>query len=78
MIHDGAVVVRQGPLALSVELLEKGGHALLAPEDGGMTRTIRENICCRARYRCAIKGKVLFEFESDRASFEDDWGDGGE
>ncbi|NLF29171.1 MAG: hypothetical protein GX592_14860 [Clostridiales bacterium] len=73
MIADGAAVVRQGPLALSVELLEGGGHELLAPEGGGMTRIIRENICCRARYRCRIGGKPLFEFESDRASFEDDW-----
>lgn len=73
MLDGGAAVLRQGPLALSVELLERGGHPLLAPERGGMTRVIRENICCRARYRCAIGGETLFEFVSDRASFEDNW-----
>lgn len=41
-----------------------------APNHGLMNRTIHEIVSCKAYYRFSYKEKVLFEFVSDRASFE--------
>lgn len=41
-----------------------------APNHGLMNRTIHESVSCKAYYRFSYKEKVLFEFVSDRASFE--------
>ncbi len=51
-------------------LLEATGRSLKAPEKGNMVRTIHESASCRAFYRFRKKGYTLFEFETDRASFE--------
>ncbi|MGN0479611.1 MAG: hypothetical protein ACI4GO_09275 [Hominenteromicrobium sp.] len=39
-----------------------------------MCRTIHESASCRAAYRFEKDGQVLFEFQSDRASFEFEYG----
>lgn len=46
------------------------GHALRAPFKGDMSRMIKENIACKVHY-CFVAGKkVVFDFISDRASYE--------
>lgn len=35
-----------------------------------MTRQIRENAACRARYRLTLDGRQILSFESCLASFE--------
>lgn len=71
------LVIAQGKYRLHVkrEGTKEAGNAgtdqeLLAPVQGSMSRMIKENIACRVHY-CFLSGKrVLFEFATDRASFE--------
>lgn len=65
-----SVTVRQGDYQLTAKLLRKNAQPLAAPSHGLMNRTIHENASCKAYYQFSYKGKVLFEFVSDRASFE--------
>ncbi len=69
-IKGGKAVIRQGSRELTVELLEKHAHPLYAPRSGAMVRTIRESASCVASYTYREKGKTLFSFVSDQASFE--------
>lgn len=69
-IGDKTVVVTQGDYTLSAQLCEDRGVPLYAPVTGGMTRQIREGASCRAKYRFLHGQKVLFDFQTDRASFE--------
>ncbi|MBO4216407.1 MAG: hypothetical protein J5940_00530 [Clostridia bacterium] len=69
-IKDGELVIKQGKLRFTAKLSENIAHPLLAPVGGAMARTIRENASCRARYKLEKEGRVLLEFESNRASFE--------
>lgn len=73
-IADGEIVVRQGKYVFSAALVEKNAHPLRAPVNGNMCRTIHESASCRAAYRFEKDGQVLFEFQSDRASFEFEYG----
>lgn len=71
---DGdSALVRQGNLTLSVEAAERRTLGLLAPVNGGMTRTIRESASCPVHYRCAIGKETLFDFVCNHASFEGNW-----
>lgn len=69
-IKDGQVSVRQNTLTLTATLLEKTACPLQAPQNGAMTRTIRENAACHARYHLSEKGRTILEFETVMASFE--------
>lgn len=69
-IQNKTVRVIQGNLELDVRLLEASGRPLKAPKKGDMVRTIHESASCRAFYRFCKKGRTLFSFETDRASFE--------
>lgn len=69
-IKNGEIVIRQGDTELSVKLLEKYAHPLLAPVGGTMSRTIRESAACRAYYCFKQNSHTLFSFETDKASFE--------
>jgi hypothetical protein len=69
-IGDGLVVISQGEYTLSARRLDGGGMLLKAPVLGTMTRMIRENPACRARFRFTRGQEVLFDFETDRAGFE--------
>lgn len=64
------LLVRQGRLEFEARLLEKNAHPLQAPESGAMTRTIRENVRCKAFYRLRKNGQTVFAFETEQASFE--------
>ena len=66
----GELVIRQGSLRLTAALLEEEGCLLRAPENGAMTRLVRENVACRARYELTQNGRRLFVLEAARAAFE--------
>lgn len=70
MIQNGTITVRQGQLSLTAQLLEKKGFPLKAPDRGAMSRSIRENVTCRARYRFSTGDNTLFAFETPCAAFE--------
>lgn len=65
-----SVTVKQGDYQLTAKLLQKNSQPLSAPKHGLMNRTIHESSSCKAYYQFLYKDKVLFEFNSDRASFE--------
>lgn len=69
-IGGGEAVIRQKDLTLYARLIEKKPFTLYAPQNGGMTRTIRESASCAAAYRLEQNGRVLLAFETPRASFE--------
>ena len=69
-IRDGQVTVRQSTLTLTATLLENTACPLQAPQNGAMTRIIRENAACHARYHLSENGKTILEFETTAASFE--------
>ena len=69
-IQNNTVRVIQGNLELEARLLESSGRPLKAPTKGDMVRTIHESASCRAFYRFRKKGRTIFDFETDRASFE--------
>ena len=69
-IQNNMVRVKQGDLELDVQLLEAAECPLKAPTKGSMVRTIHESASCQAFYRFCKKGRTLFAFETDRASFE--------
>lgn len=69
-IAGGEIIVRQGGYVFSAALIEKHAHPLNAPVNGNMSRTIHESTSCRAAYCFEKDGQVLFEFQSDMASFE--------
>lgn len=73
-ISDGEIIIGQGKYTFRAKLLERNCHPLNAPVGGNMLRTIRESPSCRAAYRFDKRGKTLFEFESDKASFEFEYG----
>ncbi len=64
------LTVRQGNLELTAALGE-GKTELRAPDgSGGMERRVGECLEGEASYRLSRSGRVLFEYESRRASFE--------
>lgn len=69
-IKNGEIVIRQGGAVLTARLLERRERALLAPENGAMSRTIRESASCRASFRFRHGTHTLFSFDTSRASFE--------
>ncbi len=62
--------VSQDAMRLTIDVLDKKSHALLAPSFGRMSRTIHESVSCRVRYRFKIGEVEKFDFISDCASFE--------
>ena len=74
-VRAGRVKIRQGRLVLTAERLGQAGQPLNAPVCGAMTRTIRENLCCHVRYQLRRDGLVLWELETERASFEMEYPD---
>ena len=73
-ISDGNIVIKQGDMTFSASLIEKHPHPLKAPESGAMTRVIRESASCRAAYKLEKGSETLFSFESDKSSFEYEYG----
>lgn len=74
---DGEIELRQSRYSFSAKLIERRAHPLSAPVGGDMVRTIHESVCCRAAYCFKKDSKTLLEFETDRASFEYEFGGKG-
>jgi len=69
-IGNGKIAVSQGRFKLTATLIKKQDNPLYAPVRGGMKRLIRESLSCTASYSFEEDGKTLFDFNTDRASFE--------
>lgn len=69
-IKNKMIRIVQGKLELEACLLEMPKRPLKAPTKGDMVRTIHESAACRAFYRFKKKGRTIFAFETDLASFE--------
>lgn len=69
-LQNGMIQIKQGNMRLEVRLLEKVSCSLKAPVAGDMKRTIQEGASCRASYRFFKNGNVIFDFETNKASFE--------
>ena len=76
-IRNELVRVVQGSMELEARLLERSGKPLKAPARGDMVRTIHESAACRAKYRFRKNGCTLLDFETDKASFEYEYGSSG-
>lgn len=74
-IGQGRVRVVQGNLELDAKLLEPAGRPLNAPAEGNMVRIIHESAACRAGYRFRKDGRTLLRLDTDRASFEYEYGE---
>ena len=72
-INENEISIRQGSYRLSARLEEKNALPLRAPKQGGMVRTIRESLVCRAHYELKKDGAILLAVTNDRASFEAEW-----
>ncbi len=73
-IGKNSLVVRQGHYLLECTILKKTATLLRAPLQGAMRRRIREDPACRARYRFWENGGLLFDFTSEKAGFEWEYG----
>ncbi|MDO4174318.1 MAG: hypothetical protein Q4D42_06105 [Eubacteriales bacterium] len=69
-IRDQTLRILQRDWELEACLLDKTAHPLKAPTGGDMVRTIHESASCKAFYQFRKKGRTLFAFETDQASFE--------
>ncbi len=69
-IGHGKIAISQGRFKLTATLIKKKDNPLYAPVHGGMKRLIRESISCTTHYSFEEDGKTLFDFKTDRASFE--------
>lgn len=69
-IGNREIRIIQENMEFEARLLESSGHPLKAPMKGDMVRTIHESAACQAFYRFRKAGYTLFEFKTDRASFE--------
>jgi len=69
-IENGKITIKQKNLTFTAELLERNELELKAPVFGAMRRFIRENPLCTARYTLMEDQEVIFDFITDRASFE--------
>jgi hypothetical protein len=72
-ISDDTILLRQGKLALRIKLLEANNHLLQAPYKGSMIRRINESLSCAVQYTCSLDGKLLLDYVSNQASFENNW-----
>lgn len=69
-IKNNRVKITQGKYVLIAKLLKANKLPLKAPDNGKMSRTIKESAACSARYKFIENGKTLLEFTSNMASFE--------
>lgn len=69
-IGKGEIIIKQGSYQFSARLIRKREKPLYAPVFGKMTRIIHEDPSCSVHYHFKKDRSTLFEFVSDRASFE--------
>lgn len=66
------LMIRQGRYRLHVRFCKNGGSLLNAPENGQMTRRVREDIACHAEYTLMHGNRVLLHTVTDSAAVEYD------
>lgn len=69
-LSSSGAVIRQGKYRLEAELLSEQKHALRAPVEGRMERTIHESLCAEVCYRFRRGEDLLFQHTDRYASFE--------
>ena len=69
-IGNNSISVKQGDYSLSAKLIKKNPLPLYAPNNGKMNRTIYESASCTASYSFSYRDKKLYNFTSEKASFE--------
>lgn len=69
-VTENEVIIKQNDMLLEIRLIKRCSLPLLAPQRGNMIRTIHESASCIAYYRFTHKNQSVFEFVSDKASFE--------
>lgn len=74
-IGKDIVTVSQGDYEFTAKFIKKKAQPLYAPVNGAMNRIIHESASCKAYYKFSYKDKILYEFTSDRASFEFEYTD---
>lgn len=68
---DGSgLVLKQGGAMLVVDVQSDSSQVLKAPRQGDMSRTIREQVSCTARFRFYIHNTLLFDYKGIAAGFE--------
>lgn len=72
-VDDRTIVLKQDDLTLFIRSLEECGADLRAPDKGDMTRIIHECAAGSVRYKFMKGDKILFDFTTDKASFESVW-----
>lgn len=72
-IKNGKIKIKQGNCIFSVELINNSVSKLYAPISGEMKRFIKENIASSAKYSLIKGGKKIFDFKTNKASFENEY-----
>lgn len=67
---ENGLIIKRGKYKLKIDVKENNPQELLAPNKGEMSRTIYENISCRARFKFYKDKKKIFDLESNNTSFE--------
>lgn len=69
--YDGTgLILRQREYVLKAEFSDKASQNLFAPKTGSMTRIIRENAACHARFQFYRNDNLLFDLQSEEAGLE--------
>ena len=69
-IGNGELFIRQGKYCLRVRFPRESGNVLRAPQNGKMTRRIRESVSCHAEYTLLCGDRIVFKTVTDKAAFE--------
>ncbi len=72
-VSANEVIIKQRNLSLQIQLLEYHIKKLKAPVRGGMGRIVHESPICKVRYKFMCKDKIIFNFISEKASYEYNW-----
>lgn len=64
------IVIQQGGYRLCINIHDKSGQELLAPNNGNMSRIIKESVDVKATFRFYKEGEMVFSIKSDRCCHE--------
>ncbi|MCL2838478.1 MAG: tocopherol cyclase family protein [Oscillospiraceae bacterium] len=68
--EPGVIALKRGKYRLIIEINANEGHMLPAPRFGKMSHAICESLSCAARFRFMEGNRILFDGESNFASYE--------
>lgn len=71
LYNENKIILTQRERLLIIDFDEKyNSHPLAAPDKGQMSRTIKESLSRKARFRFYINSKLVFDMTSNHCSFE--------